>query len=105
MNEQKKMRLPDRRRVRMTGNSPYSPVMLAEPAGCIRRWNNSSALWGENSVLFHRMISERLCQEDYNRATFPMSPPSGTATKDCTKNIVISVVFIFIFNYMLTISD
>lgn len=42
---------------------------------------------GRKFCLFHRMISERLCQEDYNRATFPMSPPSGTATKETVRRI------------------
>lgn len=73
-NEQKKMR-PLPWGMMMTRDSLHT-LGAGKPAGFVSRWNN-----GLLFHLFHRMISERSCQEDYAAATSPTSPPQVLSQK------------------------
>lgn len=93
------------RRVKINVTSPHIPWHW-EISWIYQRQNNSSLLQGENSV-----ISTEGFQRDFARNIIMEQPLPRVSSfrhhhkRECTKHTVVSVVFIFIFNYMLTISD
>lgn len=99
------MHLLDGRRVRMNVNSLHIPWYW-EISWIYLGRNNSSLLQGENSVVstegFQREFARKIIMEQL--------PPHVSSLRhhhkrEYTKHTVVSVVFIFTFNYMLMISD